>query len=60
MNKNTDVFGCTLYTTLFPCNECAKVIIQAGIKNIIYASDKQKIHIHCAKKMLDMAGVKYR
>ncbi|XP_050733934.1 uncharacterized protein LOC127007248 isoform X1 [Eriocheir sinensis] len=59
MNKNTDVFGCTLYTTLFPCNECAKVIIQAGIKNIIYASDKQKIHIQCAKKMLDMAGVKY-
>lgn len=60
MNKNTDVFGCTLYTTLFPCNECAKVIIQAGIKNIIYASDKQKVHSLFAKKMLDMAGVKYR
>uniref|UniRef100_A0A0P4WC24 Probable deoxycytidylate deaminase n=1 Tax=Scylla olivacea TaxID=85551 RepID=A0A0P4WC24_SCYOL len=63
MNKNScDVSGCTLYVALFPCNECAKVIIQAGIKTIIYASDtnKDQASILASKKMLDMAGIKYR
>ncbi|KAG0722095.1 Deoxycytidylate deaminase [Chionoecetes opilio] len=63
MNKNaSDVFGCTLYVAIFPCNECAKVIIQAGIKEIIYASDQDKDRpsIVAAKKMLDMAGVVHR
>lgn len=32
--------GCTLYVTLFPCNECAKAIIQCGIKKVIYYEDK--------------------
>ncbi|MBR0486002.1 MAG: dCMP deaminase family protein [Oscillospiraceae bacterium] len=32
--------GCTLYVTLFPCNECAKAIIQSGIKKVIYAENK--------------------
>lgn len=62
MNKNTfDVSGCTLYVALFPCNECAKVIIQAGIKKIIYALDKYKDQpsVLASKKMLDMAGVEY-
>ena len=63
LNKNTfDVSGCTLHVTIFPCNECAKVIIQAGIKKIIYASDKHKDRpsILASKKMLDMAGIIYR
>ena len=63
MNKNSfDVSGCTLYVALFPCNECTKVIIQAGIKTIIYASDtnKDQASILASKKMLDMAGIKYR
>ena len=38
-----DLEGCTLYTTLFPCHECAKVIIQAGIKKIYYLMDGQDV-----------------
>ena len=51
--------GCVLYVALFPCNECAKAIIQSGIKKIIYISDKYKdIDPNIAsKKMLKMAGV---
>lgn len=50
-----------IYVTLFPCNECAKAIIQSGIKEVIYMSDKYKDtdSIKVSKKMLDMAGVKY-
>lgn len=50
-----------IYVTLFPCNECAKAIIQSGIKEIIYMSDKYKDtdSVKVSKKMLDMAGVKY-
>ena len=54
--------GCTLYVTLFPCNECTKAIIQTGIKEIIYLDDKyaDTIGIQASKKMLDLAGIKYR
>ena len=54
--------GCTLYVTLFPCNECAKAIIQTGIKEIVYLNDKyadQTIFI-ASRKMLELAGVKLR
>ena len=51
--------GSTLYVTLFPCNECAKAIIQSGIKKIVYAKDKESIKYIAAKRMLDSAGVKY-
>ena len=57
-----NVRGCTCYVTLFPCNECAKVIIQSGIKEVIYLSDKYsgtEGNI-AAKKMLDVCGIKYR
>ena len=40
LNSPRPVRGCTLYVSLFPCNECAKAIIQAGIKKIVYESDK--------------------
>ena len=41
LNKNSaDVKGCTIYVALFPCNECAKLIIQSGITEILYVSDK--------------------
>ena len=51
-----------MYVTLFPCNECAKAIIQAGIREIIYGSDKYKDTpaVIASKKMLDSAGVIYR
>jgi dCMP deaminase len=51
-----------LYTTLFPCNECAKAIIQSGISEIIYMSDKyaDTESTIASKKMFDMTGIKYR
>ena len=50
-----------LYVALFPCNECAKAIIQAGVTEVIYLSDKYKDTLgnFASKKMLDAAGVKY-
>jgi len=53
--------GCRIYVTLFPCNECAKAIVQTGIKEIIYLDDKYHDHVEevASRKILDMAGVKY-
>lgn len=53
--------GCTLYVTLFPCNECAKAIIQSGIKKVVYLDDKYKadVSVRASKKMLTMAGVEF-
>ena len=51
-----------IYVDLFPCNECAKLIIQSGIKEVIYLSDKYA-HLDsfiASKKLLDSCGVKYR
>ncbi|WAR00078.1 DCTD-like protein, partial [Mya arenaria] len=62
LNKNsTDVKNCTIYVSLFPCNECAKVIIQSGIKKIMYYSDKYKDRpdVKASKSMFDMAKVAY-
>ncbi len=46
---------------LFPCNECAKAIIQAGIKTVVYDSDKYKgtPSVIASKRMMDAAGVRY-
>ena len=53
--------GAKLYVTLFPCNECAKAIIQAGIKTIIYKEDKypDSPSVRASKRMLNAAGVRY-
>lgn len=53
--------GTKLYVSLFPCNECAKAIIQAGIKTVVYACDKYEgLPSNVAsKRMFDAAGVKY-
>lgn len=53
--------GAKLYVSLFPCNECAKAIIQAGIKTVIYGSDKYKdtSSVIASKRMMDAAGVRY-
>ena len=53
--------GSKLYVTLFPCNECAKACIQAGIKTIVYDSDKYSGTPSdlASKRMLDAAGVRY-
>ena len=61
LNSKADLKGCTLYVTLFPCNECAKAIIQAGIKKIIYLSDKYNGTDGnvVAKYMFDKVNIKY-
>ena len=53
--------GAKLYVSLFPCNECAKAIIQSGIKEVIYISDKYRNtdSVRASKRMFDAAGVKY-
>ena len=53
--------GSKLYVTLFPCNECAKACIQAGIKTIVYDGDKYSGTPSdlASKRMLDAAGVRY-
>ena len=50
-----------MYVTLFPCNECAKAIIQAGIKTLVYDCDKYAStpSVLASKRMLDSAGVRY-
>lgn len=61
-NIGMDLKGCKIYTALFPCNECAKAIIQSGITEVIYLSDKYEGTdiFKAAKIMLGKAGVKYR
>ena len=55
----TNLKGAKIYTTLFPCNECAKAIIQSGIRRIVYDSDKYETTpaVVASKKMLNAAGV---
>jgi dCMP deaminase len=54
--------GCTIYSALFPCNECAKVIIQAGIKEVVYLSDKYAAtdSARAARVMFDQVGIACR
>ena len=53
--------GTKMYVTLFPCNECAKAIIQAGISEVVYDCDKYKdtVSVIASKRMLKSAGVKF-
>lgn len=53
--------GAKMYVTLFPCNECAKAIIQAGIRTIVYDCDKyaDTAGVIASKRMLNAAGVRY-
>lgn len=57
-----DFENAKIYVDLFPCNECAKAIIQSGIKEVIYLSDKykDKNNFIAAKKMFNQCNVKYR
>lgn len=53
--------GSKLYVTLFPCNECAKALIQSGIRTVIYAEDRyaNTSSIRASKRMLRAAGVEF-
>ena len=62
LNANgRDLRGSRLYVALFPCNECAKAIIQAGVKEVLYLSDKYNDTMLnlASKRMLQSAGVKF-
>lgn len=58
----TNLNGSRIYTTLFPCNECTKALIQSGIREVIYAEDKyaSTASVIAAKKMMKSADVVYR
>ena len=60
-NVGFNLAGCTVYVPLFPCNECGKAIIQAGIKEVVYISDKyaDTDQVRASKRMMDHAGVRY-
>ena len=61
-SAHSDLRGSRVYVTLFPCNECAKAIIQSGIREIIYLSDKyhDTNASIASRRLFNMAGVKYR
>ncbi len=63
LNRNSaDLAGCTIYTTLFPCNECAKAIIQSGITEVVFLSDKYRDSdiAAAARTLFRLAGVSTR
>ena len=62
LNANgRDLRGSRIFVALFPCNECAKAIIQSGVKEVLYLSDKYNGTLGnlASKRMMDAAGVKY-
>lgn len=60
--NNNELEGAKIYVDLFPCNECAKEIIQSGIKEVIYLSDKyaNTDETIVSKRLFDACGVTYR
>ena len=53
--------GCTIYVTLFPCNECAKLIIQSGIKKVIYLENKYKDSdsVKASTILMEKSGIEF-
>lgn len=62
LNASQNLNDCKLFVTLFPCNECTKLIIQSGIKELVYISNKDegKDFQIASKNMLEKAQVKLR
>ena len=60
--SKSDLEGSRIYVDLFPCNECAKIIIQSGIKEVIYLSDKYSDSINniASRRLFDKCNVRYR
>ena len=59
--QGKDLNGSKIYVDLFPCNECAKAIIQSGIKTVVYAENKYDgtPSVEASKKLMNAAGVRY-
>ena len=62
LNATSNLTNATLYVTLFPCNECAKLIIQSGIKEIVYVSNKyaEEESTKASMKMFEAANISCR
>lgn len=63
LNKNvSDLRSCRIYVALFPCNECSKLIVQSGIKEVVYLGDKYKHTptMIASRRILEMAGLSVR
>ena len=63
LNRNSaDLKGCTVYVTLFPCNECAKAIIQSGIKKVIYLTNKYSDtnSVRASMLLFKKCGIKFK
>lgn len=61
LNSTVDLTDSTIYLTLFPCCECAKAIIQSGIKEVVYVNDYRDEESNIAtRRMFDEVGIKYR
>ncbi|MBC2851228.1 MULTISPECIES: deoxycytidylate deaminase [unclassified Cetobacterium] len=62
LNSTKSLKGCTIYVDLFPCNECAKSIIQSGISEVVYLSDKYSNTDSniASKKLFNAANIKLR
>lgn len=62
LNSQADLKGATIYVSLFPCNECAKAIIQSGISRIVYEDDKyaDTDGVKASKRMLKAANVEFK
>ncbi|MDE5738153.1 MAG: dCMP deaminase family protein [Oscillospiraceae bacterium] len=61
LNSSVNLKNCVLYVTLFPCNECAKAIIQSGIKQVIYLDNKYAgtDGVRASEQMFRLSGVKF-
>jgi dCMP deaminase len=62
LNSTQNLKGCRLFVGLFPCNECAKLIIQSKINEVIFVSDKYADldEFKASRKLLQMGGIKIR
>ena len=61
-SNKPDLDGASVYVSLFPCNECAKLMVQVGIREVVFLSDKyhdDPVFV-AARRIFDMAGVTYR
>ncbi|MGD9963926.1 MAG: cytidine/deoxycytidylate deaminase family protein [Candidatus Izemoplasmatales bacterium] len=62
LNSSVDLEGSKMYVTLYPCNECAKLIIQSGIKEVIYLEHKypEQDIFEASRRLFEMAKIKVR
>lgn len=62
LNTVSSPKGCSIYVTLYPCNECAKLLIQGGIKEVVYLNHKYKDQdaFVASAKLFEVTGIKTR